>query len=141
MAARRPADRQAHGLRWGTDERRLVDRAFQRGPGHPGGIDPTQMMSAQHMRDLHNREALWARHNQRNFNQNVRRRVRELEAEANLAGQRRRQNDDDEDDDNDGDDDDDAGDDDNGGGANCDGANDGANDRELCLRMSVIQNV
>lgn len=93
MATRRAgADRRARALRWGNDERNLVDSYFRRGPTHARGLDPSRVNSIMYMRDLREQEALWRRHPQRNFNQNVRRRVSELQAEANYPGRAARPN-------------------------------------------------
>ena len=101
------ADR-AHGvLRWGNGERRLVNQYLE-----DGNIDPTRVGSAAYLRTIKRQEALWERHSNKNFYQNVRRQTAQWQADGERRGGRRAGNpdagndDDDDDDDNDDDDDD-----------------------------------
>ena len=132
MGDRAPADRRGRPMRWGAPERRMIDAFFRRGPTHPRGIDPTQMASAAYMRDLCDQDDLFRRHNQRNFNQNARHRVRELVVEQEANGNCRRNfpnpNEGGNADDDDGGDDDDD-DDEDGGDDN----------REYCCMIECLQ--
>lgn len=92
MPPRASADRRARALCWGNDERQLVDSYYRRGPTHERGLDPSRMASVPYIWDIRDMEPLWQRHPQRNFNQNCRRRVAELEAERAHPGRAARFN-------------------------------------------------
>jgi hypothetical protein len=66
-------------LRWGDEERRLVFQYLQ-----DGRIDTNRIESAAYLRSIKVREAVWDRHANKNFYQNIRRMVT-----THLAGQQR----------------------------------------------------
>ena len=86
-AGRARADRRNGALRWGTEETNLIRAYIQ---ADPPRIDVTRVGSAAYMRDLHEMEELWARHPQKNFNQNVRRQVQIYLASRDQEGARAR---------------------------------------------------
>ncbi|CAB9530746.1 hypothetical protein SEMRO_3025_G342300.1 [Seminavis robusta] len=77
------ANRAAGVLRWGNEERLKVSQYLE-----AGNIDPTRMNSATYFAHLKTLEAVWDRHSNKNFYQNVRRAVQAWQAEG-TGGQRR----------------------------------------------------
>ncbi|CAB9497191.1 expressed unknown protein [Seminavis robusta] len=77
------ANRAAGVLRWGNEERLKVSQYLE-----AGNIDPTRMNSATYLAHLKTLEAVWDRHSNKNFYQNVRRAVQAWQAEG-TGGQRR----------------------------------------------------
>ena len=57
-------------LRWGDEERRKVYQYL-----NEDKIDPNRMESATYLRGIKSMEAIWERHSNKNFYQNVRRQV------------------------------------------------------------------
>ena len=88
------ADRAAGALRWGVQERRLVEQYL-----NDGKIDPTKVSSASYLRGIKVQEALWDRHTNKNFYQNVRRAVALWQANQPREGGRRAANVEEDDDD------------------------------------------
>ena len=76
-------DRAAGPLRWGEEERRLVDQYLR-----DGRLDPTRIKSSTYLRSVKRREALWDRHPGKNFNQNVRRQVLQWQTDRERDGGR-----------------------------------------------------
>ena len=65
-------DRAAGKARWGKEEKDLVDAYFNRGPAHRKGIDPSQIHRCSYLNTLREKEPLWSRLPQKNFNMNIR---------------------------------------------------------------------
>lgn len=78
-------------LRWGDEERRLVFAYL-----NDGRIDSNRVGSAAYLRSVKVREAIWDRHANKNFYQNVRRQVTTWLAGQERAGGRRGGDEDDE---------------------------------------------
>ena len=81
------ADRAAGALRWGRQESNLIRAYLQ-----DGRIDIKSIHQAAYLREIRQREAIWARHPPRNFYQNVRRAAQAFQANQAQAGARRAQN-------------------------------------------------
>lgn len=78
------SDRASGVLRWGEEERRLVEQYL-----NDGRIDVTQVQSATYLRSLMRLEPVWDRHVKKNFYQNVRRHVAQWQASQPRQGGRR----------------------------------------------------
>lgn len=80
------SDKRSGALRWGKEERRTLKEYLEK-----GRIDLSKVQVASYLKQLREREDVWSRHPQKNFNQNVRRAVAMFEMDRDLSGARRRQ--------------------------------------------------
>lgn len=71
-------------VRWGEEERALVFRYL-----NENKIETSKVESAAYLRSLREKEEIWRKHSQKNFNQNVRRQVATWTAAQDRAGGRR----------------------------------------------------
>jgi hypothetical protein len=91
MVARHQAGRRAGTLRWGEEERRLLQRTMelnQREPNNPEAFDPHRAGEVAYLRIHYNRHELFSRHPAKNFYQNARRGAREWLSDQALRGGR-----------------------------------------------------
>jgi hypothetical protein len=94
VRARQQAGRRAGTLRWGEEERLLLQRLMemnQREPDNAEAFDPSRAGEVTYLRLHYSRHELFSRHPAKNFYQNARRGAREWLSDRALRGGRRRE--------------------------------------------------